>query len=289
MTNHKLLACRKYIANHVEAQLFSQTIVLEISCPSHPCPEKLGYDTLTIGLLLSIYRWTTLLLNHRTFLPEIQHCSSSTTLVADPNFRWCLNVRCEPLLVSPRQTSIYVMCPWDHDIWKPLLIKTRCNLDTFPIVQCARCYKKSCFAHQRPWHESLICEEFDSLRPNVAADQDAARCLIDATTQQCTKCKKGLYFCIILSLSVVVVQNFYLQIERAFGCDHIIYELWIVFLLFIISWYAYSSNLGLFGHELYVSCQSQSSLTQLVFLKAVGDVVQPYPTTRSPDAGITVT
>jgi hypothetical protein len=42
--NHKPLACRGCIANHVEAQLFSQTIVLEISCPSHPCPEKLGYD-----------------------------------------------------------------------------------------------------------------------------------------------------------------------------------------------------------------------------------------------------
>ena len=24
------------------------------------------------------------------------------------------------LLVSPRQTSIYVMCPWDHDIWSLL-------------------------------------------------------------------------------------------------------------------------------------------------------------------------
>jgi hypothetical protein len=41
---HKPLACRECIARHVEAQLFSQPIVLEISCPSYPCPEKLGYD-----------------------------------------------------------------------------------------------------------------------------------------------------------------------------------------------------------------------------------------------------
>jgi len=35
---------RECIARHVESQLFSQTIVLEISCPSHPCQAKLGYD-----------------------------------------------------------------------------------------------------------------------------------------------------------------------------------------------------------------------------------------------------
>ena len=39
------------------------------------------------------------------------------------NYRW----QVKPLLhfqrsflVSPRQTSIYVMCPWDHDIWSLL-------------------------------------------------------------------------------------------------------------------------------------------------------------------------
>lgn len=41
---HKPLACRECIARHIEAVLFSQTIVLEIDCPSYPCPEKLGYD-----------------------------------------------------------------------------------------------------------------------------------------------------------------------------------------------------------------------------------------------------
>jgi hypothetical protein len=104
----------------------------------------------------------------------------------------------------------------------------KCNLYAFLIVQCSMRYKKSCFAHQFFWHESLTCEEFDSLRPDVAADQDAARRLIGATTQQCTKCKKKkvLYFCTVLTLSVVVVvQNFHLQIERAFDCDHMRCEL----------------------------------------------------------------
>ena len=41
---HKPLACRECIARHVEARLFAPTIVLEISCPSHPCMEKLAYD-----------------------------------------------------------------------------------------------------------------------------------------------------------------------------------------------------------------------------------------------------
>jgi len=41
---HKPLACRECIARHLESQLFSQTVALEISCPSHPCSAKLGYD-----------------------------------------------------------------------------------------------------------------------------------------------------------------------------------------------------------------------------------------------------
>jgi len=43
---HLPMACRVCIARHVEVQIFDKAGlgVLTISCPSYPCPERLGYD-----------------------------------------------------------------------------------------------------------------------------------------------------------------------------------------------------------------------------------------------------
>lgn len=159
---HEPIACRQCLAQHIEAQLFSQAMVLEINCPSHPCPEKLGYDEIKQWAAADCFkRYNSIALR--------QHLSE------DINFRWCLNAKC------------------DHG-------QTHRLGDEYPIVQCTWCYKKSCFTHQLPWHEGLTCAQFDSLRPDVAADQEAAQLLIGTTTQQCSKCKK--------------------RIERSAGCDH---------------------------------------------------------------------
>ncbi|KAH8834497.1 hypothetical protein DL96DRAFT_1580767 [Flagelloscypha sp. PMI_526] len=150
---HKPLACRDCLAQHLEAQLFSQAVVLEVNCLNHPCSEKLGYD--------EIKQWAT---------PECFNRYNSVAirqrLAEDPNFVWCLNVKC------------------DHGQTHPLA-------HTSPIVQCSWCFKKSCFTHQLPWHEGLTCAQFDAVRTD-AADQEEAKRLIDSTTQTCTKCKQKI-------------------------------------------------------------------------------------------------
>jgi len=151
---HRPLACRECIARHVESQLFSQAVVLEISCLSHPCPAKLGYE--------EIKQWAT-----PNCFQRYNSIALRQRLAEDINFRWCLNMKC------------------DHG-------QTHPYGDAYPIVQCSWCYKKSCFTHQLPWHEGLTCAEFDFFNTDFTDGQVAAQRLISRTTQQCARCKKRI-------------------------------------------------------------------------------------------------
>src|ERR1700733_963427 len=45
---HKPLACRKCLQQYIAGQIFSQTIVLKINCPTYSCVQKLGYDEIKL-------------------------------------------------------------------------------------------------------------------------------------------------------------------------------------------------------------------------------------------------
>lgn len=71
-----------------------------------------------------------------------------------------------------------------------------------PIVVCSTCHHKSCYVHDRPWHEGMTCEQFD-VKLRMYAEQDSAsRTYITHNTKPCPKCKR--------------------QIERNGGCDHMV-------------------------------------------------------------------
>ncbi|KAL4916605.1 hypothetical protein BDW62DRAFT_185989 [Aspergillus aurantiobrunneus] len=68
-------------------------------------------------------------------------------LTEDPNFIWCSNPRCDK-----GQTHIAGA--------------------TSPIIICKYCHTRTCFTHQRPWHEGMTCYEFD--HPEVIGKGDEA-------------------------------------------------------------------------------------------------------------------
>ncbi|EDR12657.1 uncharacterized protein LACBIDRAFT_292698 [Laccaria bicolor S238N-H82] len=199
---HEPIACRQCLAQHIEAQLFSQAMVLEINCPSHPCPEKLGYDEIKQWAAADCFkRYNSIALR--------QHLSE------DINFRWCLNAKCDHGQTH-RLGGLYQSISFLEDI----LTQALRNVDEYPIVQCTWCYKKSCFTHQLPWHEGLTCAQFDSLRPDVAADQEAAQLLIGTTTQQCSKCKKRVVAVINSRRSLIQFsQSVLLNCARRITCN----------------------------------------------------------------------
>jgi hypothetical protein len=165
----------------------------------------------------------TILLNHQFhFYPRYNSIALRQQLSEDPNFRWCLSVNCDHGQIHPRGGRYQFIAI------KNLLINTHCNLDSVPIVQCSQCYKKSCFTHQLPWHEGLTCEEFDFVRPNIAADQEATQRLINSTTQQCPRCKKKVGTRTLSCLFRYCSDVFCFQIERSAGCDHMTCELYFI-------------------------------------------------------------
>ena len=96
---HEPPACRNCLPQHVEAQLFSQAIVLEINCLSYPCPEKLGYDEIKQWATPECFKRSTPFKSLGNFLSQIHFRYNSVAvcqrLSEDPNFVWCLNVKCD--------------------------------------------------------------------------------------------------------------------------------------------------------------------------------------------------
>ncbi|KAL3473969.1 hypothetical protein BJX99DRAFT_232452 [Aspergillus californicus] len=84
--------------------------------------------------------------------PEVLHryniLRTRRTLASDPNFIWCSNPRCDDG-------------------------QTRASGAKTPIMICTHCGTRTCFTHQRPWHEGMTCEEFDN--PELVIEQQSQR------------------------------------------------------------------------------------------------------------------
>ncbi|KAL2830855.1 hypothetical protein BDW59DRAFT_158291 [Aspergillus cavernicola] len=81
--------------------------------------------------------------------PEIvrRHNSLQTrkTLANDPKFIWCSNPKCKGGQIHESGAGS-------------------------PIMTCMYCHARTCFTHQRPWHEGMTCYEFD--HPEVVSARE---------------------------------------------------------------------------------------------------------------------
>ncbi|KAL4871164.1 hypothetical protein BDV12DRAFT_38529 [Aspergillus spectabilis] len=79
------------------------------------------------------------------------------SLAADPNFMWCSNPSCKggQIHTSGAQS---------------------------PIMTCMYCHARTCFTHQRPWHEGMTCYEFD--HPEVILERERRKRDEEAATKR---------------------------------------------------------------------------------------------------------
>ncbi|KAL5336369.1 hypothetical protein BJX70DRAFT_283228 [Aspergillus crustosus] len=79
------------------------------------------------------------------------------SLAADPNFIWCSNPNCKggQVHISGAQS---------------------------PIMTCIYCRSRTCFTHQRPWHEGMTCYDFD--HPEVVIEQERRQRNEEAATRR---------------------------------------------------------------------------------------------------------
>ena len=95
--------------------------------------------------------------------------ATRAAMSAIPNFRWCLNPKCESGQI--------------HES----------GLDE-PIFTCASCKFRSCTKHNQPWHEGETCDQFDYRKSGKKhRDEEAAsEKLIAETTKKCPKCDSNI-------------------------------------------------------------------------------------------------
>ncbi|KAL4780170.1 hypothetical protein BJX76DRAFT_56999 [Aspergillus varians] len=87
-----------------------------------------------------VQRWAKPKVFHR-----YKYLQTRRTLAEHPNFIWCSNPRCEGGQVHAAGAAS-------------------------PIMTCKYCHARTCFTHQRPWHEGSTCYEFD--HPEVVLRRD---------------------------------------------------------------------------------------------------------------------
>lgn len=75
-----------------------------------------------------------------------QRLRTRRALNEDPNFVWCSNPRCE-------EGQVHTSGPKS------------------PMMTCKKCRTRTCFTHQRPWHEGMTCFEYDNPRVMIKQTQ----------------------------------------------------------------------------------------------------------------------
>ncbi|KAL2851588.1 hypothetical protein BJY01DRAFT_109774 [Aspergillus pseudoustus] len=79
------------------------------------------------------------------------------TLATDPNFIWCSNPKCGGGQIHASGAES-------------------------PIMTCMYCHARTCFTHQRPWHEGMTCYEYD--HPELAIEREERERQEEAATQR---------------------------------------------------------------------------------------------------------
>ncbi|KAG9085288.1 hypothetical protein FS749_004560 [Ceratobasidium sp. UAMH 11750] len=137
---------------------------VDVRCPHEGCGKKLEYW----DIYGSVRDWGMLVYYEVLLLKREAE--------GEKDFVWCKNPKC-------RSGQIHRNGKYN------------------PVVVCETCNAKSCYNHDRPWHEGLTCEQYDKLRQDEEQNKATARYLAQHT-KPCPKCHR--------------------KIERNGGCDHMV-------------------------------------------------------------------
>ncbi|KAG8748601.1 hypothetical protein FRC12_013814 [Ceratobasidium sp. 428] len=127
---------------------------MDVQCPHEGCGKQLEYW----DVYASVRDWN--------YLGYYEALLLRREMEAEKDFVWCKNPQCK-----------------GGQIHRP----GKSN----PIVICETCRAKSCFVHDRPWHEGLTCEQFDKQRRDEVHDKATAQ-YIAQNTKPCPNCGKNV-------------------------------------------------------------------------------------------------
>ncbi|KAG8747062.1 hypothetical protein FRC10_002478 [Ceratobasidium sp. 414] len=130
---------------------------MDVRCPHEGCGKKLEYW----DIYASVRNWGMLVYYEALLLRR--------EVEGEKDFVWCKNPQCRSG-------------------------QTHKNGKYNPVVICTTCNAKSCYNHDRPWHEGLTCEQYDKQRRDEEQHKATDRYL-EQHTKACPKCsrKVGLH------------------------------------------------------------------------------------------------
>ncbi|CAE6449965.1 unnamed protein product [Rhizoctonia solani] len=162
MCQHGATVCVSCLEQHILIAIHKSRAV-NIRCPHEGCGKMLEYQ----DVYCSVRDWG--------MLGYYEQLLIRREMGNTEQFVWCKNPVC---------TSGQVHKPGPAQ----------------PIVVCNTCRQKSCYIHDRPWHEGVTCEEYDIKLRKYEEQDRATRTYLVKNTKSCPKCKR--------------------KIERNGGCDH---------------------------------------------------------------------
>ncbi|CAJ2505826.1 Uu.00g132200.m01.CDS01 [Anthostomella pinea] len=135
---HEFHICRNCLATHISTQIESQSrnAVDNIACPTPDCSHKFTHAEIRN------------LASPETFAKYDRYAVLNTISLLS-NFRWCLREGCTfgSLYDDPSTTSTQSVSSHDPNH-----------------ILCTECTFSMCYTCQTPWHHSLTCAEYESLR-----------------------------------------------------------------------------------------------------------------------------
>ncbi|CAE6445835.1 unnamed protein product [Rhizoctonia solani] len=162
MCQHGATVCVSCLEQHILIAIHRSRTV-DIRCPHEGCGKMLEYQ----DIYCSVREWG--------MLGYYEQLLIRREMGNTEQFVWCKNPVC---------TSGQVHKPGPAQ----------------PIVICNNCHQKSCYIHDRPWHEGMTCAEYDVKLRKYEEQDRATRTYLVKNTKQCPRCKR--------------------KIERNGGCDH---------------------------------------------------------------------
>ncbi|CAE7059866.1 unnamed protein product [Rhizoctonia solani] len=162
MCQHGATVCVSCVEQHILTAIHKSKMV-DIRCPHAGCGKMLEYQ----DIYCSVRDWGKLAYYEQLLIRR--------EMGNTEQFVWCKNPVC---------TSGQVHKPGPAQ----------------PIVTCNTCRQRSCYIHDRPWHEGITCAEFDVKVRKYEEQDRATRTYLIKNTKSCPRCKR--------------------KIERNGGCDH---------------------------------------------------------------------
>ncbi|KAG8762009.1 hypothetical protein FRC11_011710 [Ceratobasidium sp. 423] len=149
---HGATVCVSCLEQHILIAIHKSRTV-DIRCPHEGCGKMLDYQ----DVYCSVREWS--------MLGYYEQLLIRREMGNTEQFVWCKNPIC---------TSGQVHKPGPAQ----------------PIVTCNVCRQKSCYIHDRPWHEGVTCEEFDAKLRKYEEQDRATRTYLVKNTKSCPKCKR---------------------------------------------------------------------------------------------------